>query len=191
MEDLPSGFINIESIIADSSPEAETVLISYARYLQGWRVTRKNSSMFFNLLASNKNSVVDILFENKEAATFFTSISPDRMMILHTMEILSGNSPFNFSIKILCALLGLLSSTYSHALSGMEIYPLSITDLQHIAKFFVHGNNISKKYIIHIFEALQALPKRYAVAAYASKLLNVCLDPGKSFDSVIPPGLLH
>lgn len=191
MEDLPSGFINIESIIADSSSEAENVLISYARYLQSWRVTRKNISIFFNLLALNKNSVDNILFENKEPSTFFASISPDRMMVLHTMEILSGNSPYNFSIKTVLALLGLLLSTYSHALSGMEIYPLSIPDLQHIAKFFVIENDTSQKHIIRIFESLQALPKRYVIAAYASELLNACLDPEKSIDSVISPGLLH
>ncbi len=190
MEDLPSGLINIDVILSDSSSEAEAALISYARYLSGWRLSSKNVQLYLKLLSVNKPTVADNLMNKKNPVSFFSNIEMNREVIISVLMILRTYNAETLYDRVLYACLGILINTYLHGESGMKIYALSVSDIQHIGKYLASRNDELRNLIIEILNSLKILPSRYTIARFCSELVDTYFDRNKKIDSIIPGTLL-
>ncbi len=191
MEDLPSGLINLDTIINDSSIYATEALVSYARLLSKSRLSVKNSALFIKILSTNNIDAADSLLNGRDPLSMFSTVSAGRSEVAAALDILVEYSPRNLYGKIVLVCFGILLNVYSHPEQGMNTYPLTISDLQHIAKYFISDDENVKDIILNLFYKLESLPGQYPIAAFASRAVSVFHDISKSLDSIVPPSLLR
>ncbi len=191
MEDLPSGLINLDTIINDDSVYAAEALVSYAKLLSKSRLSVKNSALFIKILSTNNINAADSLFNGRDPFSMFSNVPAGRQEVSAVLDILVSHSPKTLYGKIFLACLGILSAVYSHPEQGMKTYPLTVSDLQHIAKYFVSEDENLKDNILNLFYKLESLPGQYSIAAFASRAVSVFHDPSKRLDSIVPPLLLR
>ena len=186
IQDLPSGFIDIDILLSDPHPEAKNVLVSYAQYFSTIRITEKTAPLFLKLLSSDVQPAAERLFSNKNPLLFFSSVTFNREGISKLLETMTSNTPETIYIKTLLAYLGVLLKTYKHAETGMKLYPLSIPSVQHIAKYLTVPDETVQKTIIEILENLKALPSRYSAAAFSAQVLDAFFDNSKNLENFLP-----
>ncbi len=186
MQDLPSGFIDIDILLSDPHPEAKNVLISYAQYFSTVRITEKTAPLILKLLSSDVKPAAEKLFGNKDPLLFFSSVTFHREGLSKIMETITSHTPETIYIKTLLAYLGVLLKTYKHAETGIKLYPLSIPAVQHIAKYLTLHNETVQSTIIEILEYLKTLPSRYSVARFSAEVLDAFFDSSKHLENFLP-----
>ncbi len=190
MEDLPSGFIDIDLLLADSHPEAKSVLVSYAEYFSTIRITEKNAALVLKLFSAKEPAVADKLLGEKDPLLLFSSVVFNRSGIATVLDILSMSSPRELYKPILLACLGVLIKTYGNARDGMTVYPLSISAVQHIAKYLTVADKTVQTAVMDILESLKTLPSKYPLAAVSARIIDTFYDNTKRLDTILPGSLL-
>ncbi len=191
MADLPSGFINLDTVIDDRSPQAKEVIISYARILNRTRLTVKNAPVFVKILSTNEKRAVDELIRGKDPFLMFSSITPDRKLVISVFRILSSYRPKELYANIFHACMGLLLNAYSGSGSAINIYQPAVSDIQHTAKYLVIPDREIQERVIDLFYRLsddKSLDTN--LFTFISEIISTYFDNTKKLDSIIPASLL-
>jgi hypothetical protein len=108
---------------------------AFARYLSHVGITQDNYLLFFKILQTNNEWVVDALIGQREARLLFSSIQPNRRLLRRAFSLLTLWHPKEIYGKVLMALVGIIENAFHKPDDGYKIYPLKLGDLNNLGKY--------------------------------------------------------
>ena len=128
--------------------------VSFARYVRGRGLNSENYHFFLRLLDIDNHWVADALIEDDDVFEFFAAIPPNTYLLGKVFQMLSRWAPSGVYPKTLGVLLGVLIKAYKDPRDGYRIYPISIPDLDNLAKHLDPDGGQTDGFNQHLLGAL-------------------------------------
>jgi hypothetical protein len=207
----------LKRILAADNPQASQAAITYAAYLNEIQPNAENYPLFLEVLGVQNRWAIDALTENADLENFLDAVVPTYYLVQQIFELFSNAKRGELYPKVLIILLGYLRKVYRQPERGYEVYPLTIPDLNNMAKFLneeqPHTDPINNLLlaVLRDINGLNELAEYKDVAEEAEiatqagrirsdyfdvartlqqSLTNVLLEPGVETDGV-PPEYLY
>lgn len=193
----------INDIIECSDGYSVFAAVAFSHYLVGKvGLTPDNYSVFFRLLESGNQYVVNALVGEGDPAKFFGTIQPNTFMLRECFRMLTKWKPGEIYPKALLIIYGLLTVCFKDPDEGYRLYPLTVTDVNNLGKHLDKGqdqmyplNRIVLTVldeIASLVEPQHPLPSREVqdVALQANSIRGKFLDMTKRLNEAIPDILL-
>ena len=173
--------------------------VTMARYIASDGINNDNYVLYFLLLETNNNYVIDSLIGNRNEFMLFSSIKPNWYMLKRTFEILYKFKKGELNPRCLLSLLGVIQNTYKESKYGFNIYKLSISDVYNIGKFLEKNNDqlfVANRLILDVLLDIYQLGTHVGyknekiVALKANSIRMAFFDKRKDMSDVIPNVLL-
>lgn len=185
-----SGFQFIESMLSSHTLEAEAAVIAFARHLSSYPLTTENENVFQRILAYNNSDAVDAILKRRDPDSFFSILKPSRGLVLFAFSTLSAQRADELYVPVVLSCMGILQNVYKNPQSGFSVYPLSVADLYHTAKYLKVENEEIELLIISFLENLNMLSGRADISNLARNIIDAHYDHSKKIESIIPSTIL-
>ena len=184
-------------------PQAVQAASSYASVLNEIGVNAENYPLFLEVLNTNNKWVIDSLVEGKDLNNFFQPVIPTYYIVNQIFELFAHKLKHELNKKTLQILLGYLRIIYRDPHRGYEIYPLSIPDVNHMAKNLdenkgeddpINGLILELlRYISEMNELSQfkELGERVDIATQAGKIRTCYFDTKRALRNALSDVLLE
>ncbi|MBN1649311.1 MAG: hypothetical protein JW874_14835 [Spirochaetales bacterium] len=122
-------------IMGSTSPAEVESATFFARYLSRTGINPANYWLFLRILESNNKYIVDALVGPRDPRLLFTIIKPSHQFLNRAFQLITQWHPGQIYDKVLLAVLGIIETCYHHAHDGYKIYPIDISEINHIGKY--------------------------------------------------------
>ncbi|MFH2113858.1 MAG: hypothetical protein ABIJ86_05045 [Spirochaetota bacterium] len=193
----------VNDIIGCSDGYSVFAAVAFSHYLVGKvGLTPDNYSVFFRLLESGNQYVVDALAGDGDPARFFGTIQPNTFMLRECFRMLTKWKPGEIYPKALLIIYGLLTVCFRDPEEGYRLYPLTVTDVNNLGKHLDKGHDQMYPLnrivltvldeIASLIEPQHPLPSREVqdVALQSNNIRGKFLDMTKNLNEAIPDILL-
>jgi hypothetical protein len=189
----------LQGIIGCRTYEAVEAAICYGGFLNTIGLTPENYPVFLRMLEIENHWVIDALIGDSDPFLLLSPVQPNKYIIGKIFGMMTKWHKGGIYPKNLSVILGVLQSNYSSPRDGYRIYPLSIADLNALAKHLDKEKGQDdplNRTILNILEKLGQLEgigtdaDMEETAIHASNIRNAFFDDRKRMEDVIPPVLL-
>lgn len=186
-------------ILGVNSKEAVTACYAYASYLNKWGVHPDNFFLFLEVMGVPSQWAVDALTNEKDLIEFLEPVIPNYFIVENTFKLLYDHKKGTLHEKVLVIITGLLKRVYKEPTEGYELYPITVSDLNHMAKHLIensNGGDINKN-ILSILSCLSKLVEyeksgpKYDIAKQAAKIRMNFFDSRRSLEYSLTEVLLE
>ena len=185
-----SGFLTIESMLSSHTAEAEAAVVAFARHFSTYPLTSENSHVFQRILEYNNSSAIDAILKNRSSESFFSILKPSRDLIIFAVSTLTKYRSNELYEPVVLVCLGVLQSTYKNPEYGISIYPLSVADVYHTAKYLKVENEDIESLLISLLENFHMTSKLKDVSNLAGNIIDAHYDNNKKIEDIIPSSIL-
>jgi len=187
------------NILLCRSTEDVNAAVTIAKSINMYGINESNYLLYFLLLRTNNEYVIESLLGNSNPFLLFSSIKPNWYMLEETFRFLSRFKRDELNEKCLLALLGIIQNTYKISRYGYTMYGFTISDIYNIGKYLDkkkgQGSYINRLILDILFDIYRlgelyddAEEKR--VALVANSIRMAFFDMRKDMSNVIPDVLL-
>jgi hypothetical protein len=182
----------LEDMLNSSTREGRDGIVAFARSLQGITLDERTLPIYLKFIRTNVSEAIDELYADREPASFFSRLAPDRRLVTSVLALLSEHTPKTADRRVVLSCLGVLLTAYRSAGEGMALYPMSVQDLFHTAKYFVVEDSEIDMLLEEFLDSLSALPGiQYGpLQLTAVKIRDVHFDASKKLTDIIPGTIL-
>ncbi len=188
----------LQGIFGCRSVESVEAAMTYARFLSSIGITPENYRVYLKLLEIENHWVIDALVGERDPFLMFSSVQPNPYLVHRIFAMLTKWHKGGIYSKNLSVILGVLQSVYSSPDNGCRIYPISIADLNALAKHLIKENGQDDPLNRVILEILNSLTKLEGmadtsmeeIAIHAAAIRNAFFDNRRQMEDVIPLVLL-
>lgn len=178
--------------------EAVEASVTYARFLSSSGITPENYPVFLRMLEIENHWVIDSLIGDRDPFLLLSAVQPNGFIVGRMLAMMTRWHKGGIYHKNLSVILGVLQSVYSSPRDGYRIYPLTIANINAIAKHLDKESGQDaplNRAILEVLEKISELeqnddPEMEEVALHASAVRNAFFDDRKKMEDVIPPVLL-
>ena len=185
-----SGFQFIESMLSSHTPEAENAVIAFSKHFASYPLNHETAFVYQKLIYYNNSEIIDVIFKTRNPDSFFSILEPSRSLMVFAFSTLTDYRAGELYKPAILSCLGIIQNAYKNPGFGVEIYPLSVSDLYHTAKYLKMDNDEVETHIIDFFENLCSLSKYENITALARNIIDAHYDNSKKLESVIPLSIL-
>ena len=189
----------LQGVVGCRTPEAVEAAITYAHYLSTVGLTPENYPVFLSFLELENHWVIDALIGDRDPFLMLASVQPNQYIVRKIFGMMTRWHRGGIYHKNLSVILGVLQSVYTSPREGYRIYPLSVADVNALAKHLEkekgqedHLNRV----ILDILDKISDLEgsgiesEVEEVAIHASGVRNAFFDDRKRMEDVLPEVLL-
>lgn len=188
----------LQGIFGCRSVESVEAAVTYARFLSSIGITPENYTVYLKMLEIENHWVIDALVGERDPFLMFSSVQPNSFIVHRIFAMLTKWHRGGIYSKNLSVILGVLQSVYSSPANGCRIYPISIADLNALAKHLIKENGQDDPLNRVILEILNNLTKLEGeadtnmeeIAIHAAAIRNAFFDNRRQMEDVIPLVLL-
>lgn len=179
--------------------EAVTACYAYASFLNKWGVHPDNFYLFLEVMGVSNQWVIDSLTAEKDLVEFLEPVIPNYFILQNTFQLLYDHKKGSLHEKVLVIITGLLKRVYKEPTEGYELYPLTVSELNHLSKHLIEnstGGDINKN-ILTILSCLSKLVEyeksgpKYDIAKQAAKIRMNFFDSRRSLEYSLTEVLLE
>lgn len=185
-----SGFQFIESMLSSHSPEAEAAVIAFAKHFATYSISPENVHVFQKILEYNNSEAVDAILKHRDPRIFFSILEPNRNLVLFALSTLTMYRTGELYEPVVLACIGILQNIYKNPQYGISIYPLSVADIYHTAKYLKACSEDVETLIISFLENLNVLPGSNNMSNIAGNIIDSHYDNSKKIENIIPSSIL-
>lgn len=187
------------NILLCRSTENVNAAVTIAKSINMDGINEKNYLLYFLLLRTNNEYVIESLLGKRNPFLLFSSIKPNWYMLEETFKFLSRFKRDELNEKCLLSLLGIIQNTYKISRYGYTVYRFTISDIYNIGKYLnkKKGQESSiNRLILDILFDIYRLGELYEdveekqVALVANSIRMAFFDMRKDMADVIPDVLL-
>ena len=182
----------LEEMFRSRSTAGKEGIISFAGFLTTYPVSQDTAPLFLRLMHSGYSEVADALFNRRDPAGFFTTISAGHELIAQSLEILREQKIKSTDPRITTALFSLFQTNYTHPEAGMKIFPLTVHDIYQFGRFLLSSEDKQTELLLDLLGSIHALsPRNYReVPSVAGRIIDAYHDSKKKLEQIIPHNLL-
>lgn len=194
----------LRRILRVDSPKAVNAAVTYASVLNEIGVNAENYPLFLEVLNTDNKWVVEALTEGRDLDQFFRPVVPTYYIVQQIFELFTRKRRYELQENTLRILLGYLLIIYREPHRGYEMYPLSIPDLNNLAKHIREESGESDDINARILEILRYIndmnelsqyknieEERVDVASQAGKIRSSFYDTKRTLRSALTDVLLQ
>lgn len=180
------------------------VAVAFAGYMSLQQLDSDDYPVFLKLLQLSNHWVVDALLGNADPEGFFDVVQPNRFILSSCFKMFGSFRPGEIYPRSLLVLIGLLRRSYEEPKDGYRVYPLTITDVNNVAKHLDENEGQSyplNQSILHLLDRIASLAdpgvtppsekQMGEVAMQANNIRGKFLDQTKHIREAIPIELLR
>ena len=177
-----------EKIFSGKTDGSKDAVMSVARMLSTEHLDESNAYLYLKIIKFNSSEASDIIFSKRMPDSFFSVIEPFHDLVAACMDILVSYRPDELLIKNTYACMGVLQMTYKNARYGFKVYRFSVSDIQHIGKYFVLDDRKLNDIILDILNDIWSHNHDIFKDASlkAREIADVFLDGKKKLSDAIP-----
>jgi hypothetical protein len=193
----------INDIVGCSDGYSVFAAVALSHYLvRKVGLTPDNYSVFFRLLESGNQYVIDALAGEGDPAKFFGTIQPNTFMLRECFRMLTKWKAGEVYPKALLIIYGLLTVCFKDPEEGYRLYPLTVTDINNLGKHLDKGQDQMyplNRIVLTVLDEISSLiepqhpfPSREVqdVALQGNNIRGKFLDMTKKLNEAIPDILL-
>jgi|SRR6056297_246233 len=193
----------LQRLLRVDGPQATHASITYALVLNEIGVNSENYPLFLEVLNTNNRWVIEALTEGKDLNKFFEPVIPTYYIVQQIFSLFAKKRRQELNKTTLQILLGYLQIIFKDPHRGYEVYPLSISDLNHMAKNLDESkeendpiNNLILEILRYINEmnelsAYKDLGERVDIATQAGKTRSCFYDTKRNLSNALSGALLE
>lgn len=129
---LKHRFIN--EILQGRTPRTAGALVSYAHFLNREGINSDNYPLYLTILESNNRYAIDALLEGCDLETYLDCVAANYFITERIFNIFKKYKRNQVYRKTLRVLLGYLMKTYASPEEGYQLYPVTIANVNDLAK---------------------------------------------------------
>jgi len=177
--------------------------VCYAKYLSKIQLNPDNYPVFIKLLQIENHWVVDALVGEKPPIDFLKNVQPNTFLLSECFKMFKKWRPRTINSSSLLVLFGLLKTTYANPHAGYQVYPLTVSDVNHFGKHLDKSRDQSDPVngaILHVLDSFASLidagglpptdKNAHDVAIQANTIRGKFLDKNKQLNEAIPDEIL-
>lgn len=189
----------LHQIMGVRTCEAVEASISFAHFLRLSGLNSENYPLFLKMLEIENHWVVDALIGGGDPFLFFSSIPPNRYMLMKAFDLLTRWKPGEIYSKTKAIILGILQNAYSSPQDGYKINPVDISAINNLGKHLEQEkgqDDPQNRCILDILEKISQLEGLHwdetmeGVARQALKIRSTFFDNTKMLEDAIPQVLI-
>jgi len=179
---------------------AETnLLVALAEYLREIDANSENIGLYMRLLQTNREEVVNALVSSKNESTIFSKVELNSEHTRSALRILASLFPEEIYEPVLNSLLSIFETLYYNPVYGFNVYPLTIMDINQIAKYLTRDTDqdapVSRsllKFLENIHQCVEigSVKEFHAVQVHAGRISLAYFDKRKHIEDLIPHALI-
>jgi hypothetical protein len=171
----------LQRILKVDKPQAVQAAMTYASVLNEIGVTAENYPLFLEVLNTNNRWVIDGLTEGMDLDQVFKPVIPSYYIIQQIFSLFANKRRYELNEKTMQILLSYLQMIYREAHRGYEMYPLSIPDVNNMAKHIREDRGDDDPINSHILEILRYLNEMNELSAYKElgEKVDIATQAGK------------
>lgn len=202
IDSLELGFLH--EAFECNTPFNVDVSITFATLMSQHKLSSDNYPVFLRLLQLPNHWVADALLAGTKPESFFDAVQPNQFILRSCFNLLAAYRPGEIYTESLLVVIGLLRRSYEQPKDGYRIYPLTVTDLNNLAKHLDESEGQSyplNQTLLHLLDRVASLadpgvtpPSEAQMAEVATQANNIrgkFLDQTKHVREAIPLELLH
>jgi len=187
------------NILLCRSTENVNAAVTLAKSINMDGINESNYLLYFLLLRTNNEYVIESLIGKRNPFLLFASFKPNWYMLEETFRFLSRFKRDELNEKCLLALLGVIQNTYKISRYGYSVYHFTISDIYNIGKYLYKKKEQESpinRLILDILFDIYRLGELYEdaeekrVALVANSIRMAFFDIRKDMSDVIPDVLL-
>lgn len=187
--DLPD-FHFIESMLSSHTPDAEAAVAAFALYFSTYPLTVQNAHIFQKILKYNNPAAVDALLKRRNPESFFSILEPSEELVIFAFSTLTEYRVGKLYEPVIFACLGILQNAYRNPQYGVSIYPLSVADIYHTAKYLKVENEKMESILISFLNNFNMLSGQKDISNLAGNIIDAHYDNSKKIENIIPSSIL-
>jgi hypothetical protein len=188
----------LQNIFACKTTDAVEASLTYARFLSKMGITPENYPVFLSMLEIENHWVIDALIGDRDPSSLFAAVQPNSYIVGRILAMMNRWNKGGIHTKNLHVILGVLQSVYSSPNEGYRIRPLSIVDINAIAKHLDKEKGQRdplNRAILELMERISNLDaagnaETEEVVSHAANIRDSFLDDRKKMEDVLPSKLL-
>ena len=190
----------INDDVFECKTRAETnLLVALAEYLREIDANSENIGLYMRLLQTNREEVVNALVKSKNESSIFSKVELNSEHTRIALRILASIFPEEIYEPVLNSLLSIFETLYYSPVYGFNVYPLTIMDINQIAKYLTRDSDqdapVSRSLLkflenIHQCVELGSNKEFHAVQVHAGRISLAYLDKSKHIEDIIPHALI-
>lgn len=184
------GFDFIESMLSSHTPDAEAAVTAFAGHFSTYPLTLQNVHIFQKILAYNHPDAVDTLLKRRNPESFFSILEPSRGMAVFAFSTLTEYRAGELYEPVILVCLGILQNIYRNPQYGVSIYPLSVADIYHTAKYLKVNNEKMESILVNFLDNFNMLTGHKDISNLAGKIVDAHYDNSKKIENIIPSSIL-
>lgn len=194
----------LQRMLRVDSSQAVTAAVAYASVLNEIGVNAENYPLFLELLNTNNRWVIEALAEGADLDEFFRPVIPTYYIVEQIFELFTQKRRHELNVNIQRILLGYLLMIYREPHRGYEVYPLSIPDVNNLAKHIREDAGENDAVNLRILEILRYInemnelsefkqieQERVDIASQAGKIRSSFYDTKRTLRSALTDVLLE
>ena len=149
----------------------------------------ETSHLYQKIIDTNIKEAVEVIFKNRNPETFFSILKPNRELISNAINTLVKYSYKNLNDLSLLACFGILQNNYQNAKEGLNIYPLTSSEIQHFGKYLMTDDAGITKIVIDLLDSIWRSDFKN-ISILSKNIINSFYDNKKNINDFIPDNLL-
>lgn len=179
----PINLPYIESILSSHTPEAESAVIAFSKHFASYPLNEETAPVYGKILFYNNPKAIDALLKTRNPYSLFSKVPPSQSLLLFAFSTLRDFRYNELYEPVVLACLGIIQT-------GYKIYPPTVSDLYHTAKYLKITNSEIEIHLIDFLEDLCSLSKHKNITALARTIINAHYDSSKKIETIIPSSVL-
>ena len=200
VDQLEIGFLH--SMLSCHNEKSSAGATAYAAYLAETGITSDNYPAFMRLLHSGHEEVCNALLQKSKPENFFKDIQINNHILSQCFFVLRSWIPGKVFEKSQAVILSVIERVYKNPFEGYRLYPLSISDLHHLAKHLNESKKQSdpiNRLILTFLSSIGELHTHFRkastkeiedLATQANNIRANFMDETKSLKESIPENIL-
>jgi len=171
----------LQRVLKVDNPQAVQAAATYAAVLNEIGINSENYPLFLEVLNTNNKWVIDALTDGRDLNQFFEPVVPTYYIIQQIFALFKKKRKNELNAKTLRILLGYLKIIYREPHRGYEMYPLSISNLNHMAKNLKEDQGEDEPINVLILEILRYINEMNELSAYKDlgEKVDIATQAGK------------
>lgn len=187
---MTNDFELVQPLLNSRGREAEEAIIAFSKHLSLQPLNASNVNIYCKILNRNLPEAADILFSRRKPPSFFSVIPLSHDLVSFGTGTLSEYKSSELYSPIAESCLGILVNCYKNHSNSMTIYPLSITEIYHIAKYLEKNEDFLEALILDLLESIGNWQSGMDISKMSHKIINNWFDSSKTLNQIIPSTIL-
>lgn len=189
----------LKTIFECENDAAVEAAVTYARFLTGVGLSPETFPVFLRVLEVENHWVIDALVGDEDPFAMLSKVQPNKMLVEHIFKMLDRWRKGGIYSKNLAMILGVLNSVYKAPHEGYRLYPVSLGELNALAKHLDKDKGQAENVNRAILDCLDRIsnlespddPEKDKLAIQASRIRNAFFDDRRQMADVLPVILLE